>query len=136
MNEMKRRVAAILEFISRIQVEMAGEKTPPSSGTNSAAATTTTTTAMLKAVTRDLPKITLTGEGGGPGKAAAPASTTPINNHNKASNAATAAAAASAAAAADVFEKEFGELNSMEMMDVLTRKLVLWQKEYGKWGDK
>ena len=33
-------------------------------------------------------------------------------------------------------ERDFGEMTSLEMMDVLTRKLVLWQKEFGKYGEK
>lgn len=33
-------------------------------------------------------------------------------------------------------DKPFAELSSLEMMDVLTRRLVLWQKEFGKWGEK
>ncbi|KZF23056.1 hypothetical protein L228DRAFT_142378 [Xylona heveae TC161] len=91
MNEMKRRVAGILEFISRTQVEMAGETTPPG-GTSSTPSVVAQTTTVFQS---NGPLLTLNGA-----------------------------------------EKEFGDLNSLEMMDVLTRKLVLWQKEYGKYGEK
>ncbi|KAI9814330.1 MAG: hypothetical protein M1832_005910 [Thelocarpon impressellum] len=89
MNEMKRRVAAILEFISRTQVELAGETTPPE-GTGS----------LLRQLAEGLPSIMVNGGRG------------------------------------EVGEKEFALLSSTEMMDVLTRKLVLWQQEFGKWGEK
>lgn len=104
MNEMKRRVAAILEFISRTQLEMAssaaGDNTPPvGNGMESATAT------VLRGLMEDLPGISMNGGGG-----------EKDNNGGK--------------------EKPFADLTSLEMMDVLTRKLVLWQKEFGKWGEK
>lgn len=33
-------------------------------------------------------------------------------------------------------QKEFKDLTSVEMMDVLTRNLLKWQQEFGKYGDK
>lgn len=33
-------------------------------------------------------------------------------------------------------EGSFEGLSSLQMMDVLTRELVLWQKEHGKWGER
>ena len=33
-------------------------------------------------------------------------------------------------------EQGFAGLSSLEMMEVLTRRLMKWQGEYGKWGDK
>ena len=33
-------------------------------------------------------------------------------------------------------EKDFKDLTSVEMMDVLTRNLLKWQQEYGKYGEK
>lgn len=35
-----------------------------------------------------------------------------------------------------VDEDTFKHLSSLEMMDVLTRELVFWQKDFGKYGDK
>ncbi|KAI9828282.1 MAG: hypothetical protein M1819_006620 [Sarea resinae] len=105
MNEMKRRVAGILEFISRMQVEMAGENTPPSAG---GGAPNGPTTAMIKSLADTLGPVTN------------------INGGHDASGKHDVEAA----------EKDFGQLNSLEMMDVLTRKLVLWQKEFGKYGEK
>ena len=105
MNEMKRRVAAILEFISRTQIEMAGDGTPPS-GTDTASATAS----MLRNFAEGLPMITV--NGGGDKEAGTKSAAPPLG------------------------DKEFAELSSLEMMDVLTRKLVLWQKDFGKWGEK
>ncbi|KAI9879247.1 MAG: hypothetical protein M1830_009107 [Pleopsidium flavum] len=103
MNEMKRRVAAILEFISRTQLEMAGEQTPPNGGGGGGGAS-----ALIRGLAEGLgPMIGLNGENEG-------------SNGEK----------------AGLGNREFAELSSMEMMDVLTRKLVLWQKEFGKYGEK
>lgn len=102
MNEMKRRVAAILEFISRTQLEMAGEQTPPNGGGGGVAS------ALIKGLAEGLgPMITLNGDNEGP-------------NGEKAESS----------------NVDFAELSSLGMMDLLTRKLVLWQKEFGKYGEK
>lgn len=115
MNEMKRRVAAILEFISRTQLEMAaGEQTPP----NGAGAGGRGSSAFIAGLAEGLRPIL-------------------AMNVNGDQAAETEKEIGSAAAAAVVGgEREFVELSSTEMMDVLTRNLVLWQKEYGKYGEK
>jgi hypothetical protein len=106
MNDMKRRVAAILEFISRTQVEMAGEHTPPAGGGGGSSMTTAAASA-LRGIGEALPGYLIAnGTGSGPG------------------------------GGVGRDERDFGEMTSLEMMDVLTRKLVLWQKEYGKYGEK
>ncbi|KAH0558826.1 hypothetical protein GP486_004532 [Trichoglossum hirsutum] len=102
MNEMKRRVAAILEFISRTQVEMAGEHTPPAGGPSSSV--TAATAASFRGIGEALPGYMVV-NGNGPGTGGGD-------------------------------ERDFGEMTSLEMMDILTRKLVLWQKEFGKYGEK
>ena len=102
MNEMKRRVAAILEFISRTQFEMASMAGEESSASE-AKASDSTTVMTLKEIADSLPSIAVNGQG-----------TNDLSNRNK----------------------PFAELSSLEMMDVLTRRLVLWQKEFGKWGEK
>jgi len=90
MNDMKRRVAGILEFISRTQVEMAGTET------------------ASRTITTSPPD-----HGGG----------------NKEFG--------------NMLMKEledgldgFGKLSGVEMMEVLTRRLMRWQGEYGKLGEK
>lgn len=100
MNDMKRRVAAILEFISHTQVEMAtGDRsrisrpttiTPPDSGSSKDSAG-----AMVEKLL----------EGG-------------------------------QALLEELDGETFSKLSSLEMMEVLTRWLMRWQGEYGKWGDK
>ncbi|KAE8156528.1 hypothetical protein BDV40DRAFT_305980 [Aspergillus tamarii] len=111
MNEMKRRVAAILEFISRMQVEMAsaGESTTPP-GINS----DRLNGILMKAVSEQLEN--------------AMASTV--------SEADSGTATTDGEAGAMATEKEFKDLSSVEMMDVLTRHLLKWQQEYGKFGER
>ncbi|KAB8213916.1 hypothetical protein BDV33DRAFT_209777 [Aspergillus novoparasiticus] len=111
MNEMKRRVAAILEFISRMQVEMAsaGESTTPP-GINS----DRLNGILMKAVSEQLEN--------------AMASTV--------SEADSGTATTDGEAGAVSTEKEFKDLSSVEMMDVLTRHLLKWQQEYGKFGER
>ncbi len=77
-NEMRRRASGMLEFISRTQVEMAGDKT-----TVAGAAVSMT----LKAV--------------------------------------------DAASAPEKKDKGFEQMSSLEMMDHLARRLVMWQKDFG-----
>lgn len=120
MNEMKRRVAAILDFISRMQVEMAasGENvTPPdnnaTNGNNGAASRAS----LIKGVQDQLGSLL--------------AST----NSEGASVTSSAGSIADFDATKEK-EKDFGDLTSIEMMDVLTRHLLKWQQEYGKYGEK
>jgi hypothetical protein len=98
MNEMKRRVAAILEFISRMQVEMAanGEQ---SSAPNGGGGST-----LVKSVEEQIGHV--------------------IQVEGLASEAEKSKA------------RDFKDLTSVEMMDVLTRNLLKWQQEYGKYGEK
>jgi hypothetical protein len=110
MNEMKRRVAAILEFISRMQVEMAstGESiTPPE-------ALDQINGILMKAVSDQLEN--------------AAAST--------ASDADSSTVTTDGETRATLTEKDFKDLSSVEMMDVLTRHLLKWQQEYGKFGER
>lgn len=112
LNEMKRRVAAILEFISRMQVEMAvaGESstTPPGNGERPNGI-------IMKAVGDQLENVLL----------------------STASEGESATGTAdSDAGAGQSSEKDFKDLTSVEMMDVLTRHLLKWQQEYGKFGER
>ncbi|KAF7592621.1 hypothetical protein BBP40_012643 [Aspergillus hancockii] len=110
MNEMKRRVAAILEFISRMQVEMAsaGESiTPPETLDQ-------INSILMKAVSEQLEN-------------AAPST---------ASDADSSTATTDGDARTLLTEKDFKDLSSVEMMDVLTRHLLKWQQEYGKFGER
>ncbi|KAK2737156.1 hypothetical protein FQN55_001272 [Onygenales sp. PD_40] len=103
MNEMKRRVAAILEFISQLQVDLASNpEQSPAAG------------ATLLRVGEQLGELTngdLTSTGNADSNATEGDGTQPK-------------------------EKEFKDLTSIEMMDVLTRNLVKWQQEFGKYGEK
>jgi len=91
MTDMKKRAAAILDYISRTQVELAGESMSP---TAAAAAQK-----MICGIADGLPMIKLNGENG---------TENGVTSH----------------------KKEFKELTCIEMMDVLTRQLVKWQKEF------
>ncbi|KAL2053669.1 hypothetical protein ABVK25_005973 [Lepraria finkii] len=102
MNDMKRRVAGILEFISHTQVELAG--TEPPSTTKSSTSTNTP-----------------------------PDSNGSTNGRGDISGKAVNAALEDLEG---IDEQAFNALSSFEMMEVLTRRLMRWQGEYGKWGEK
>ena len=110
LNDMKRRVAGILEFISHTQVEMAGLD----------AANSRTKT----------PKKTASGTPTPPQGIG--------NGHKTAGLVATEISAMLSALgeAEAVDEDAFGKLNAVEMMEVLTRRLMRWQSQYGKYGEK
>jgi hypothetical protein len=96
LNDLRRRAAAMLSFISRTQVELAGER-----ATNDSAAAAAAVVNMLDAVNGD--------DGAHPEKA--------LEKVGEVSS-----------------EAEFKGLTSTEMMDVLTRKLLKFQQEWGKPG--
>lgn len=112
MNEMKRRVAGILEFISRMQVEMAvaseNSSTPTSNGDRAQGL-------LLKSMVDQIDNAMASINSDG-GESAAP---TTDGERETASH-----------------EKDFKDLSSVEMMDVLTRHLLKWQQEYGKFGER
>ncbi|KAB8233114.1 hypothetical protein ETB97_008025 [Aspergillus alliaceus] len=110
MNEMKRRVAAILEFISRMQVEMAsaGENTTPPGHSDQINGI------LMKAVSEQLENAMTS--------AVSEADSGTATTDGESGSAPT--------------EKDFKDLSSVEMMDVLTRHLLKWQQEYGKFGER
>ncbi|GFF22410.1 putative histone deacetylase complex subunit cti6 [Aspergillus udagawae] len=112
MNEMKRRVAGILEFISRMQVEMAvaGETSTPSGN-------------------GDQPNGSLTKATMDQIETALLSNTNEVESGTSSIDSETGSGQASK-------EKEFKDLSSVEMMDVLTRHLLKWQQEYGKFGER
>lgn len=99
MSDMKRRVAAILEFISRTQLEMASEPISPASGEAAEK--------LMTDIAEGLPMIKVNGNHGGESQG-----TNPSNGGSA------------------VVEKDFKDLSCLEMMDILTRQLVKWQKEF------
>ena len=109
MNDMKRRVAGILEFISHTQVEMAGlDATKPKlSMPNSTKASMATS--KSKHLEMDIASIDNMEVSGGLSPSDDPET---------------------------VDEESFRKLNSVEMMEVLTRSLMRWQAQYGKYGEK
>lgn len=98
MSDMKKRVAAILEFISRTQLEMASEPISPASGDAAEK--------LMMGIAEGLPMIKVNGNQGGECQG--------TNSSNGSS----------------AVEKDFKDLSCLEMMDVLTRQLVKWQKEF------
>lgn len=114
MNEMKRRVAAILEFISRMQVEMAvaGENSSTPTG-NGDRAQGLLLKSMVDQIDSAMPSTRSDGGESGPA--------TTDGGYGESST---------------THEKDFKELSSVEMMDVLTRHLLKWQQEYGKFGER
>lgn len=108
MNEMKRRVAGILEFISRMQIEMAvaGEN----SGLNGDRPNGAAAQGTADQGESGMPPSTAASKGGESG---------PVTDGESQPK-----------------EKEFRDLSSVEMMDVLTRHLMKWQQEYGRFGER
>ena len=90
MTDMKRKAGALLDFISRTQVELAGEALPD----------TNTNTPKANGVPAPVPDKSAD---------AGPSAVNGVGPNGA---------------------KEFKELNCIEMMDTLTRRLVKWQQEY------
>lgn len=101
MNDMRKRAAGVLEFISRTQVELAAEQavTPPASSR-----TTTATTAAPQPALMRVASVNASTKRGGM-----------LGSEEMAA---------------------FKCKSSLQMMDLLTREIVLWQKEHGKWGER
>jgi hypothetical protein len=97
MSDMKKRVAAILEFITRTQFEMAGESMSLASGEAAEK--------MIRNIADGLPMIKVNGDS----RANPP-------KEDDTGDAST--------------DKDFKDLSCLEMMDILTRQLVKWQKEF------
>ncbi|KAM5478325.1 Histone deacetylase complex subunit [Microsporum canis] len=125
MNDMRRRVAAILEFISRLQVEMAasGEQPtrPPGDSTSTMATTSRDMAATIAKAEALLNGLTTNGVS---------------SAENQSSSETQGAPTSAPSAAAAGSDRDFKDLTSGEMMDVLTRGLFKWQELFGKYGDK
>jgi hypothetical protein len=121
LNEMKRRVAAILDFISRMQVEMAvsGENssTPPDENGNGQGSRA----ALVKGVQEQLGALL---------------HATNNDSTTSTTDSSTVSVTDGEGPSSSAKEKDFKDLSSVEMMDVLTRHLLKWQQEYGKYGEK
>ena len=104
MNEMRKRVAAILDFLGRTQIEMAVSPGDASGGSVAALVATTSTTTPV------------------PGAVAAVEGLAGAEEHDR----------------NGMWNPvEFEDMSTVEMMDSLTRELVVWQKEFGgKVGEK
>lgn len=102
MTDMKRRAAALLDFISRTQVELAGETAPSPDGKGD-----------------ESKDAKVNGE--------PPAHAATSDDKKQADGIATPKAEQNGVVSD---AKEFKELSCMEMMDSLTRRLVKWQQEY------
>ena len=109
MNDMKRRVAGILEFISHTQVEMAGVGPPSATKSSTSTNTPPESNSNRSDGHGDRSEHYL---GGGE----------PVN--------------AASVEMDGINEQAFAALSSAAMMEVLTRRLMKWQAEYGKWGEK
>lgn len=128
MNEMKRRVSNILEFISRTQIEMAGSSLPVGEESAHVSRTRTRTYSSTTTVAATISAQDSDRNASGP-----LGSTATAERFNKASNvsASTNTGGGRLELAAGLTEEVFKNLSSMEMMDVLTRGLMKWQGEYG-----
>jgi len=103
MNELKKRAAGMLEFISRTQVELAAEKPPPNATMSHAATLTSRPPLGRTASIKGCSKLRREIDG---------------DEEDR------------------IDEVGFKGMNSHDMLDALTRRLVHWQKDHGKWGEK
>ncbi|KAK8155947.1 hypothetical protein IWX90DRAFT_54381 [Phyllosticta citrichinensis] len=101
-KDMNGTASHMLEYISRVQVEMASEKT--------------NTTSSAMAVVKTFQVMNGESGSGSDGNASGDASKAVPTSNGK--------------------EEDYDGLNSLEMMDVLTRNLVLWQQSFGEHRDK
>jgi hypothetical protein len=106
MNEMKRRVAAILEFVNRMQTERPSQRSSASGSDKDSKGGST--------------------PNGGLGANASAIS----------SGLAQAVEAGLSTISSEGSEKQFTEMAAGEMMETLTKDLVQWQSLYGKHGEK
>ena len=105
MTDMKRRANAILDYISRTQVELASD--PLAEAKNSPGHGTTD-----DGSTNSAPRVAINGNGGNKKTDNA----TPLTNGS--------------AASTGLSLKEFKDMSCVEMMDILARDLVKWQQEF------
>ena len=113
MIEMKRRIAGMMEFIGRTQVEMATEvPLIPASNTARSSNTPITKVPVIPPDDEQNPK------GKGESQMA--------QRQQKILGAITA----------DLNFDEFQNLSSLEMMETLMRNLMSWQGQFGKYGEK
>lgn len=104
MSDMKRRVAAFLDFISKTQVEMAGESSSGSRGSNSSSQNQSPKVGPQINVNGATPTKDVNGTGAVNGRS--PDGQAPAEGQG------------------------FKDLNCVEMMDSLTRDLLKWQNQY------
>lgn len=104
MNELKKRAAGMLEFISRTQVELAGEKP------------------ALNGVITYVPH--------------APASRPSLGRTASIKGSSKLRREIDDDKEERIDEAGFKGMSSHDMLDALTRRLVHWQKDHGKWGEK
>ena len=106
MNEMKRRVAAILEFVNRMQTERPSQRSSASGSDKDS-------------------------KGGSTPNGALGANASAIS-----SGLVQAVEAGLSTISSEGSEKQFTEMAAGEMMETLTKDLVQWQSLYGKHGEK
>ena len=125
MNDMKRRVSGILEFISRTQVEMAAAR-----GRGEAITATKSSSSLMN---RTHSTATLAAANGG-GKAA----TQPPDKQESgiSGDVQDGDAVGEKPTRTDLDVEAFRNLSSVEMMEALTRGLMRWQGDFGKIGEK
>jgi hypothetical protein len=121
MNEMKRRVAAILEFVNKMNGDKNGDKNSAQNSHGSSSDPSGSRT----------PNGVVTQSSGGGNMA---------NGDVQPAAAALLKGVDVGLSAAQILgekaEREFRDMASGEMMYVLTRELVGWQSMYGKYGEK
>ena len=122
MNEMKRRVAAILEFVSKMQVDKGSQNN--SHGSSSGPSGSRTPNSLVQNSTNG-------GDGSGGANGIVQLQPAALLKGVEAG-----LSISTAQVNGERAEREFRAMASGEMMHVLTRELVGWQSVYGKYGEK
>ncbi|KAI4094356.1 MAG: hypothetical protein LQ348_000252 [Seirophora lacunosa] len=125
MNDMKRRAAGILEFIGRTRVEMAAEVPLLSALKSASASASSSSSSSSNALATAKPPVT-------PPESAQITSSKDSRVWQLGDQQQSKLAAFSAELDLD----QFKHLDTLEMMEILTGKIVQWQEEYGKYGEK
>ena len=135
LNEIRKRVAGIGEFISRTQVELAGERTPPN-GSSPSSGKSKTNPLPRPATSNGTSKLNNEIHDGEENNAAASPDGQDPDQVNEGESKDDGEDKQEAEILSSPNKENFRKMTSTEMMDVISRGIVLWQKDYGKWGEK
>ncbi|KAI9683281.1 MAG: hypothetical protein M1822_006146 [Bathelium mastoideum] len=134
-TELRRRAAGMMEIIARIQVELAGEAVRTSATTRPPSAASGAAKVVKGQENEEEGKGEDTGAGTG-AAADKEGQAADVEKEGGGIAAEENKIAGMVEGVVGMLGREFRELTSAEMMDVLTRNLMAWQKKYGKESER